>query len=70
MNGRLMFRFVIVGAVFTVGFAVSVLSEATQAQEQHMYVSVQDENDHPVVDLTVSDFVAVSYTHLTLPTKA
>ena len=57
MNGRLMFRFVIVGAVFTVGFAVSVLSEATQAQEQHMYVSVQDENDHPVVDLTVSDFV-------------
>ena len=52
-----MFRFVIVGAVFTVGFAVSVLSEATQAQEQHMYVSVQDENDHPVVDLTVSDFV-------------
>jgi len=57
MSDRLLFRFVIVGTVFTVGFTIPAPSGATQAQEQHMYVSVQDENDHPVVDLTVSDFV-------------
>ena len=57
MSDRLLFRFVIVGTAFTVGFTMPTPSEATQAQEQHMYVSVLDENDRPVLDLTVSDFV-------------
>ena len=57
MSDRLLFRFVIVGTAFTVGFTMPTPSEATEAQEQHMYVSVLDEHDRPVLDLTVSDFV-------------
>ncbi|MDP6608979.1 MAG: VWA domain-containing protein [Vicinamibacterales bacterium] len=50
-------RLVALGSLITAGIVATAPTVTAQAQELQMYVSVLDDDDRPIADLTVDDFV-------------
>ena len=57
MNDRSQLRIAMVGVLLTGSIAVPAPPAVAQAQEQQIYISVLDQNERMVADLTVDDFI-------------